>query len=187
MGYYTSLASILIRSTPDGGTEAGSLLAKVHDMLEELNIPEYDENRCYYYMVCAWYYTLIKPDIKKTISLTDKAKEIAYKVFSTELEIIDIIYIPTANCLYFHNDMDNAVEKLKEAVSICKKYPDSVQYLDKKIDVMFFLLNVYVETNDPRSLPLLNEIDHMNDTYREQGIFREIPQELRDTARSINT
>ena len=187
MGYYIGLASILIRSTPDGGAEAGTLLRKVHCMLKKLNIPEYNDNRCYYDMVCAWYYTLIEPDIEKTIALTNKAKKIAYKVFPTELEIIDIIYIPTANCLYFHKDMENATRKLEEAINICKKYPDAVRYLDKQMDVMSFLLSVYAEINDPKSPELLKEIDMMNDTYKEQGIFREISQELRDKVAEIKT
>lgn len=61
------------------------------------------------------------------------------------------------------------------------------RYLDKQIDVMSFLLSVYVEINDPKSPKLLKEIDMMNDTYKEQGIFREISQELRDRVAEINT
>ena len=63
----------------------------------------------------------------------DRAKEIAYKVFTTELEIIDVIYIPTANCLAEHGDMDGARKVLEEAVEICKKYDGVVTYTVKQV------------------------------------------------------
>ena len=97
--------------------------------------PEYSENRCYHNMISVWYFMLIEPDINKTLSYADRAKEIAYKVFPTELEIIDIIYIPTANCLAEHGDMDGARKVLEEAVAICEKYDGVAQYKEKESEL----------------------------------------------------
>lgn len=101
--------------------------------------PENSENRCYYNMISAWYYTLIEPDINKTLSFTDRAKEIAYKVFSTELEIIDIIYIPTANCMAEHGDMAGARKVLEEAVEICENHNGIERYTIKQAEIKHIL------------------------------------------------
>lgn len=106
-GYYISLASILIRSYPDYYDEAADLLDKVSKLIEE-NEPLISDNHCYYYMVSAWYYTLVKPNIAKTRALTEQAENIAKQVFPADLEIIDISHIPTANCLFYHDDFRSA-------------------------------------------------------------------------------
>ena len=131
---YLDLASILMRYVADCKDEVSDLLKKSLALIEEHD-PEYSESRCYYNMISAWYYTLMEPDINKTLSYTDRAKEIAYKVFSTELEIIDIIYIPTANCLAEHGDMDGAHKVLEEAGEVCHKYDGMVQYYEKQAEV----------------------------------------------------
>lgn len=179
--YYLDLAMLLIRGTPDGGDEAAALLSQAYDLMSKINEPDISDNRCYYNMISAWYHTLIKPDLCKTIGLTGKAKEIAYKVFPTELEIIDIIYIPTANCLYFHGDLEGAVKVLDEAVSICKKYPDTVRYMDKLLDLWSIEINVYMDLSDIlKCRHLLSEIDRMNDMYKDIGVFLEISNEIRE-------
>ncbi len=127
---YLDLAGILIRCVADCKEEVSDLLKKSLALIDE-HEPEYSEKRCYYNMISAWYYTLMEPDINKTLSYTDRAKEIAYKVFATELEIIDIIYIPTANCLAEHGDMDGARKVLEEAVLLCQKHPDEITYKEK--------------------------------------------------------
>ncbi len=83
-------------------------------------------------MVAAWYYTLAQPDTQKTQTLTEKAEEIARQVFPTDLELIDIIHIPTVNCFYYHNDFRSAADKIVEAVEICRKYPDTIPYIGKQ-------------------------------------------------------
>ncbi|MBQ6024969.1 MAG: serine/threonine protein kinase [Lachnospiraceae bacterium] len=179
--YYLDLAMLLIRGTPDGGDEAAALLSQAYDLMAKINEPDISDNRCYYNMISAWYHTLIKPDLCKTIELTGKAREIAFKVFPTELEIIDIIYIPTANCLYFHGDLEGAVKVLDEAVSICKKYADTVRYMDKLLDLWSIEINVYMDLGDIlKCRHLLSEIDRMNDMYKDIGVFLEISNEIRE-------
>ena len=177
---YMELAMILIRSTPDGGEEAADLLNRVHDMLEESE-PEYSENRCYHNMITAWYYTLIEPNPDEMFYFAQKAADIAFKAFPTDIEIIDIIYIPTANCLFFHDDMKDAGKLLEYAIEICKNHPEELRYIDKLIDLKIFQLDVFIELNDSEKCrELLDEIGRMNEAYSNQGIFREIPQETKD-------
>ncbi len=177
-GYYLSLASVFIRISADHHDEAAELINEAAALIEDE--PEYSENRCYLCMVSAWYSTLVLPDEEQTKKYTDKAAVIAKKVFPTELEIIDIIYIPTANCWFYHNDMENAAAELEKAVEICQRYPDKLAYIDKRAELLNCLLDVYYKADDmPKCRELIFEIDRINDEYREQGVFREVNEEIR--------
>lgn len=70
--------------------------------------------------------------------------------------------------------------KLDEAVQICEKYPDKLPYIDKKCEFLRCLLDVYYELQDiSECRELIAEIDRINDQYREQGVFREVNEEIR--------
>ena len=178
-GYYLDLASILIRSVPDYYDEAAELLDKVYEYIEE-NEPEISANHCYYNMVAAWYYTLAVPDIEETRRLTEQAECIARQVFPTDLELIDIIHIPTANCFYYHNDLRSAADKIEEAVAICKGYPDMLPYIDKQAELLNILLDIYsAMENRVKCRELIAEIDRINEEYKEQGVCREVSPDIR--------
>ena len=179
--YYISLASVLIHSHTDFFDEAAALLIKTAEMIEENS-----ENHCYFCMVLADYYSLAEPDIDETRRLTEQAERIARQVFPTELEIIDIIHIPTANCWFYHGDLQAAAAKLEEAVTICKKHPDLLPYIDKQAELLDCLLDVYAELqDDAKCRELIAEIDRINEAYREQGVFREVSPEIREKANGI--
>ena len=182
--YYLSMASILIRSKPDHYAEAAELLGTVRELIDE-HEPEYSDNRCYFCMVSAWYYTLAEPDIYRVKELTEQADRIARQVFQTDLELIDIIHIPTANCFYYHGELQMSADKIWEAVRICEKYPDMLPYIDKKAELLRCLLDVYLAIDDKaKCRELIAEIDSINEKYKEQGICREISHEIRETAGS---
>ena len=173
--YYISLASILIRSYPDYYDKAAELLDKVSELIEENS-----DNHCYYNMVAAWYYTLAVPDIEETRRLTEQAEGIARQVFPTDLEMIDIIHIPTANCFYYHNDLRSAADKIEEAVAICKAYPDMLPYIDKQAELLNILLDIYsAMENKAKCRELIAEIDCINEEYKEQGVYREVSPDIR--------
>ncbi len=182
--YCLSMASVLIRTTPDKYGEASELLVTVRELIDEYE-PEYSAERCYYCMVSAWYYTLAKPDIDKVTALTGQAERIARQVFSTGLELIDIIHIPTANCFYYLNELQMSAGKIEEAVRICEKYPDMLPYINKRAELLRCLLDIYFAMNDKQKCrELIAEIDDINETYKEQGIRREISPEIREEAGS---
>ncbi|MEE3405022.1 MAG: serine/threonine protein kinase, partial [Acutalibacteraceae bacterium] len=175
------LASVLLHGRTDFFEEAAALLIKVSEMIEENT-----ENHCYYCMVLADYYSLAEPDIDETRALTEQAERIARQFFPTELEIIDIIHIPTANCWFYHGDLQAAAAKLEEAVTICKKHPDLLPYIDKQAELLNCLLDVYAELqDDAKCRELIAEIDRINEAYREQGVFREVSPEIRAKVNGI--
>ena len=182
---YLDLAMILIRGTPDGGEEAAELLNKTKEMLNDPQIGR-DEDRCYFDMITAWYYTLIEPDLGKMTFFAQKAADIAPALFTTDIEIIDIIYVPTANCLFFLDNTEEAGNKLEDTIDICRKHPSELRYIEKLIDLKIYQLDVYKKLNDVAKCQiLLDEINNMNEAYREQGVFREIPQETKEELEAI--
>ena len=67
--------------------------------------------------------------------------------------------------------MEAAVAELEKAVEICRKYPDSLPYIDKHAELLNCLLDVYYEVqNISKCSELIAEIDRINDEYKEQGI-----------------
>ena len=177
---YLSLAPVLIRTyePQDIHGEVSEILAKVDRLLS--GEPKYTDNQCYYRTVSAWYYTLVEPDYDKTISFMEEAKDISAKAFSTDLERIDIIYIPYADCCCSHNDFDHAERILHEAVSLCDNYPDKIPYIDKKAQLLNCLMDVYMDMGKRgRCRELMKVIDGINEKYSEQGVSRKINPDLR--------
>lgn len=177
--YYISLVAILIRSLPDFYAEAVELIENAEELIEQ-NEPQYAPERCYLLMVKAWYHTLVEPDLAETSQLTELAIRTAKQTFQTELEIIDIVYIPTANCFYYHDELGMAAEKLEEAVAICKQNAESFPYVDKQAELLNCMLDVYYAMGDKQKCrELIAEIDDINEKYSEQGICRTVSAELR--------
>ena len=175
--YCLSMAGVLLRSAPD--TENYEEASELLDMAQEF-IEDNSDNRCYYNMVSAWYFTLAEPDIERTKALTAQAEQIARQVFTTDLELIDIIHIPTANCFYYHNELQMAADKIAEAVEICKGYPDTFPYIDKQAELLNILLDIYLAMEDiSKCRELTAEIDRINEEYKEQGVCREVSPEIR--------
>lgn len=168
--YSLSLVSILIRSHPAYHQEARELLDKTAVL-----IPDDDaENRCYLCMVEAWYYTLANPDIEKTKSFTGQAAAFAKQAFHTDIELTDIIYIPTANCMYYHYDYRGSADRLEQAVDLCKAHPDQLTYIDKLAELLCCLTDVYAQLGDKEKCrELLTELDGINEKYRDDGIHRD--------------
>lgn len=168
--YSLSLASILIRSKSAYHQEARELLDKTAVL-----IPDDDaENRCYLCMVEAWYYTLANPDIEKTKSFTGQAAAFAKQAFHTDIELTDIIYIPTANCMYYHYDYRGSAEWLEMAVTLCKAHPGQLTYIDKYAELLCCLTDIYAQIGDKEKCrELLAEVAEINEKYRDEGIHRE--------------
>ncbi len=174
---YLSMANILIRSLPQYHRQIKGLLYKADRLTAERICPD----RCYYYMVKAWYHTLVKTDFKKTKKYAAAAKDIAEKVFHSDLELCDIIYIPTANCFFYHNELSAAAEELETAVSLCESYSDILPYIDKKAELLNCLTDVYLEMGDvEKCRELVGQIDDINEKYRDDGICREVSDEIRE-------
>lgn len=174
---YFSQVSVLIRSDPQEKKVILDILKRSKKLLQK----DDKENICYFYMTNSWYYTLCEINAEKTADCLNKAFVIAKKAFPTELELIDIFYIPAANCLYYHDDYDGSIAKLNEAVTICEKYPNALSYIDKKAELLNCMLDVYFEMQDSEMCrKIIDEIDAINARYEDSGIHREISLVIRE-------
>ena len=182
---YLSMASILIRSVPEYHEAAADYLQSA-DAIIQANESEYSEKRCYYCTVSAWYYTLVQPDLDTMLAYMDKAAQIGERVFPTSLELIDIVDIPKANCLFYHNELLLAADALQTAINRCGQYPDSLPYIDKRAELLNCQLDVYAALEDYAGCrALIAEIDRINKDYNEQGINRPVKIEIRQKAGSL--
>ncbi|MBQ8922213.1 MAG: serine/threonine protein kinase [Oscillospiraceae bacterium] len=181
--YCVSLASILIRSMyPEYHEKISDLLMKTQDLIGKYG-QEHSENYCYFCMVSAWYFTLVEPDYQTAMLYISQAEKIACSIFPTELEIIDIIHIPAANCMFYLGELQAAADKLEEAVQICEQHPELIPYTDKCAELLNCQLDVYAELQDYSTCRrLITEIDRLNDAYRDQGVFRPVSDEIREKA-----
>ena len=175
------LANILIRCTPERRFRVQELLKSLkREMLSE---PDISENRCYYHIVLGWYYTLVKPDAAKTKNCFARAQRIAGEVFPTQLEIIDMIHIPLANCLFYHGDLAGADRKLAQADSICRKYADSISYIAKRAELISYRLDTCFEAGDIAACRrLIREADGLREKYKDEGISVAVPEQIRTAA-----
>lgn len=58
-------------------------------------------------------------------------------------------------------------------------------YIDKQAELLNILLDIYMEMQDTAKChELIAEIDHINETYKEQGVCREVSSEIREKAGS---
>jgi hypothetical protein len=172
--YYLSAANVLIRSYPENHAEAEKLLYKARERIR-LNKQQNTEDCCYYFMSAAWYFTLAKPDLRRTENCVAKAADIAGRIFKTDLEIIDIICIPAANCYFYHGELNLAAETLEAATALCEKHSDMLPYIYKRAELLSCLLDVYTELqNFEKCRELISEIDRINEAYADQGIHIEV-------------
>lgn len=182
--FYLSLASLLIRSSPDGFDEAAELLDKAQALLGSEPTPEH----CYFLMTQAWYYTLAEPDADRVKALTSKADLLAQELFPTELERIDIIHIPTANCLFYLGELTASAGELEKAAAMCRSHPDILPYTDKLAELLRCEIDVYLELGDKQKCrALLAEIDSINEKYKDQGVFREVTPDKRNKIEKAGT
>lgn len=182
INYYLSVVSIIIRTNPEKHSETRNWLNKAKKLIDKCE-PEFSEKRCSFCMAAAWYFTLVEKNMERMLKYYKKAEISAYKSIKTELEIIDIVYIPAANCLFYHNDFYGSADIISKAVNICRKYSDIFQYIDKQTELLTCLLDVFYEIEDKdKCRQLIEEIDSMNGKYSDDGIYREIKPEIRNYA-----
>ena len=91
-------ATMLIRSKPESKKQIDKLLSEAEKIVFAETQP-YAEVRCIYYMVKAWYATLVVPSFEDTLIYISKANEISNRITPTDLDEIDNMVIPSADMM----------------------------------------------------------------------------------------
>ena len=178
--FYLSKANVLIRSYPGNREEIDGILTTVKRLLEENTLP-YSELRCDYNMSRAWYYTLVEPYYKGMTEFAQEAYKIGKETFKTGLDLIDKYIVPLANMLLEWKLYDESAKWLSMGVRACEEAADIIPYIRKKMDLLSYMLDVYIESeNKEKCRELVAQIDAMNAQYKEYGIKIDISDEVRN-------
>lgn len=172
-------ATIKIRSSPSKKKQIDRLLDEARKIVSAETQP-YAEVRGIYYLVCAWYFTLVEPSLKAAEEFMTKAKEIFTKTSPTDLDEIDCITIPCADMYCLWECYAHSAKLLMAAIEICEKNEPVVPYIRKKAELYGCLLDVCTEWGKcDLCKAIIGEIDAMNDKYRSLGIHNEISEDLK--------
>ena len=175
-----SKATMLIRSKPEQKKQIDKLLSEAERIVFAETQP-YAEVRCIYYMVKAWYATLVVPSFEDTLIYIRKASGISNRITPTDLDEIDNMIIPSADMLCIWKRYSYSAQLLMDGIKACEKSDSIVPYIRKKMELYRCLLDVCFEWGK-HSLceAIVAEIDEGNQKYRSVGVYVEVPEELRN-------
>jgi hypothetical protein len=177
-------ATVMMRSNPKRKKSIDRLIGEAKSIVMEDAQP-YAEIRCIYYMVCAWYFTIVEPSLESTLNFMEKAKAISEKTAPTDLDEIDNMTTPCADILCNWEEYSSAANLLLEAIQICERNPTVVPYMRKKLDLYGYLLDVCFEWNKLELCKeVITEIQTHNERYKPYGIKKEIPPDLIELIRA---
>lgn len=173
-------ATIIIRNSPGRKKQIDRLIDEARKIIVA-ETQSYSEVRSIYYMVCAWYFTLVAPSLECTEDFMAKASEISARSSPTDLDEIDCITIPCADMYCLWECYDRSAKLILDAVDICERNEPVIPYIRKKLELYGYLLDVCCEWGRfDLCMAIISEIDTQNDKYRSIGIHKEISEELRD-------
>lgn len=174
-----SKATLLMRNDPEYKKQIDKLLAEAEKIVFAETQP-YAEVRCIYYMVKAWYATLVVPDFADTLIFISKANEISKRITPTELDEIDNMIIPSADMMCIWERYSFAAKLLMDGIRFCEKNDSVVPYIRKKMELYRCLLDVCVEWEKyDLCRQIVAEIDESNRNYQPIGIYTDVPEEIR--------
>ena len=124
-------ATILIRSGLGFQKEASTLLKNAQEYIEKYTF-KYADVRLTYYLVSAWYNSLILEDKQLTDEAIANSIELSKVVLRSDLDIIDCIIVPCANIYFELQCFDKSLDLLHEGIEICESHPN-VEAYDRKV------------------------------------------------------
>ncbi len=130
-------ATILMRSKPKKKREIQRLLVSV----KKLKNDSVKINKMYD-MVCAWYFTLVEPNLDRALNFMKKAGKLSEQMKITELDQIDEILLPCANMFCEFADYERAAKLLRKGIEMCEKYTNVIPYERKKKQLYQCLLDI---------------------------------------------
>ncbi|WP_300810189.1 NB-ARC domain-containing protein [uncultured Acetatifactor sp.] len=136
-----------------------------------------------YYIVSAWFDTLIGEDFELMELNMAIAKEIAQVVLGSDLGRVNGLLLPWFNMLIELKEYEKAAEKLIEGIRLCEKdaYKSVVPYIRKKVDLYTCLLDTYYLKGDfEKCREVLGVIDEENRRNRELGVVKVIEEGYRE-------
>lgn len=135
-------AVLLVKSSRESDKKISKMLDSAYRFMEEY-VLDYSVIWQTYHLAQAWYYTLTEPNYRLMAEAVQRAVAIAVKRDCSELELMDQILIPCAGILMEWKLCGMAAEWLKTGIQICEGYPQVLPYVRKKLELYYFLLDIY--------------------------------------------
>ncbi|MCD8148737.1 MAG: hypothetical protein LUE92_04045, partial [Clostridiales bacterium] len=175
-------ATILIRSEPERKKQINKLIAEAEKIVFA-ETQSLTEERCIFYMVRAWYATLVEPSLKNTLNYIQKASEISRAITHTDLDEIDNMIIPRADMMLIWQQYSLSARLLSDGIQSCEQNDSVIPYIRKKMELYRCLLDVCYEWDQyDLCRQIIAEIDAGNRKYQSVGVHIKVPALLRDLA-----
>lgn len=176
---YRLKALLLIRSGLGGKKQIRAILGRVRGLIDQYANP-YSQLERDYDMAMAWYYTYTEEDYRRTCAYMRKAMDITDRISSFELEQIDEQLSPVANILLEWKQYGKAAECLRGCISICEKYPEILPYARRQVDLLGYLLDVYLSAEEyDKCKEVIGQIDERVEAVGSLRAEDYVPEQLR--------
>lgn len=176
---YRLKALLLIRSGLGGKKQIRAILGRVRGLIDQYAKP-YSQLERDYDMAMAWYYTYTEEDYRKTCAYMRRAMDITDRISRFELVRIDEQLSPVANILLEWKQYDKAAECLLGCISICEKYPEILPYARRQVDLLGYLLDVYLYAKEyDKCKEVIGQIDARVEAIGSLRAEDYVPEQLR--------
>lgn len=162
--------------------EIGRLFDQVRGIAEQY-AQKYAEIWLKYYLVEAWYYTLIAGDCEEMMQSMAKAEEIINVTADTDLTRIENLILPWISMLLTLREYEKAAEMLKAGIQMCDKETCQgvIPYVREKVELYACLLDAYYLAGEfEKCREVLGVIDALNRENEELGIVKVIEAGYRE-------
>ena len=172
-------ATILMRSGRGTEKEINDLIDTAKKIITE-NTLQYADVRLHYYLVCAWYYALVRGSAKSTDEFVKDARELSDIITPTDLQKIEEVIIPCANMFYELSCHGKCMFLLFEGIHLCVKHANTDSYARIKQELYNHLWEVGIEA---QQFELCQKIIELIEAENEEIVDPKnrviIPDELR--------
>ena len=159
--------------------EFDNLFREISQIIDNECLP-YSEIRHGFAIAMGFFWGEVCNDSQQTEQWIGMARSVAEKRWPIGLDYIDKMIIPPAIIYIDLKDFCSCEAILMEGVRICDEYPDFPAYLRKKHDLHRYLLDVYLEGNEPdKARAMIKILDEECEIYDfPDTVFPEIRQYL---------
>ena len=172
--------TLIIRNSPNRKKKIDRILNEAKFLMDKYASLT-AEIRSLYYMVCAWYHTLVTHSFETAIEFIEQARGITKETAETDLDFIDNWVVPSADILCQWGEYELSANLLLSATEICERKKDVVPYIRKNLELRKYRLDVYCEWGEmDLARKALEDLDDLNLLYTSIGITVDIPDALRD-------
>lgn len=143
MSCYSTKINMYVRSGLGSVSQVKKLIHQYHTLLKKGNCNI--EDRFGYYISLAWYYCEVEQNQKNMEICIQKAYAYAIKCFPSQLDIVDMIYIPTAQMMLDLQQYTSAILWLKKGIQLLQEKIHIAPFHRKIHDMHQYMIDVYIE------------------------------------------